>query len=236
MDERILTPLNRERLANRVYQAIMRYILRTGAEVGERLPSERNLSQMLGVSRTVVRAALAQLEEDGYVERQVGVGMLLTRRPPSISMDDDGGLSDIEPTLQDLYEARIALEVGAIDWVVRGLTEQDLNRLEELAEQIAARVAAGDPILQEDRAFHNTLIQACHNPVIIQFASIIDQFFDRLSVLQSDMLVSRPRLETLDIRHRMVVMALRARDVEAARQAMRLHFRPWPKEENNLPQ
>ena len=118
-----------------------------------------------------------------------------------------------------------------MDWVVQGLTEQDLDRLEELVEQMSTQVAAGDPIIQEDWEFHNTLIQACYNPVVIQFASIINnQFFDQVRFYKPNMVINSPRLGMLDIRHRMVLMALRSRDVEAARRAMRMHFLPWPEE------
>ena len=78
LNERLLTQLNRESLVNQVYQADARYILRTGAKVGDNLPSERRFSQLLEVSRTIVRAALTQLEEDGYIERRIGMGVVLS--------------------------------------------------------------------------------------------------------------------------------------------------------------
>ena len=70
-DELSLNPLSRETLADQVYQVIVRYILRNGVEVGDRLPSERKFSELLEVSRTVVRGALAQLESEGTIQRQV---------------------------------------------------------------------------------------------------------------------------------------------------------------------
>ncbi len=232
--ETTLQPLARETLADQVYQVIIRYILRTGAEPGSRLPSERKFCEMLAVSRKVVRAALDQLAEDGYVEKRAGVGIVLLRRPPQIAPDDGFDLDADQTSLEDLYQARIALEVGAIEWVVPGLTEEDFARLDQLVDQIAVHVAEGTPFVEEDRAFHLTLIQACANPAIIQLASIIDRYFDRIRATQPVHASSRPQLERLDVRHRMIVTALRTRDVEAARQALRLHFLPWPKEVMSL--
>lgn len=228
MDKHLLPPLTRGTLANQVYQVIVRYLLRTGAEVGERLPSERRLSEMLEVSRTVVRDALQRLADAGYVEKRAGAGIVLARRPPPVDAEQSFALDNVQATLVDLYQARIALEVGAMEWVVRGLTEQDLTRLDELANDMQVRLAAGEPILLADREFHNILMRACANPVIIQFASIIDQYFDQMRTYRPDIVFDGWRLDQIDVRHRMVVLALRTGDTEAARQALRLHFLPFP--------
>ncbi len=221
----ILQPLARESLADQVYQVIMRYIRQSKVAVGERLPSERKFSELLEVSRSVVRAALARLEREGFVERQVGVGVLLRRRPPSLSFSERAAFDSSSATLAEMYQARIALEVGAMDWVVQGLTEEDLTELETLVDRMAARIAAGQPALREDREFHVRLIAACRNTVIIRFVAIINQYFDQMRFHWPEIPLGRPP-DALDVQHRMIVLALRLRDTEAARQAMRLHFRP----------
>ncbi len=228
MDEYLLPPLTRGSLASQVYQVIVRYLLQTGAEVGERLPSERRLSEMLEVSRTVVRDALQRLVDEGYVEKRIGTGIVLVRRPPMIDADQGFALDNAQTTLADLYQARIALEVGAIEWVVRGITEQDLARLDAVVDEMQRRLAAGESIFLPDREFHNILMRACANPVLIQFASFVDQYFDQMRTYRPDLVFDRGRPEQLDVRHRMVVIALRTGDTEAARQALRLHFLPFP--------
>jgi len=228
MNNGILPPLARGTLSNQVYPVIVRYILRSGVEVGSRLPSERRFSEMLEVSRTVVREALDQLAAEGYVEKRVGAGMILVKRPPSFDLEHGLALDDIHATLADLYQARIALEVGAMEWVVQGVTEADLDRLTQLVDEMEQRLTSGDPILLADREFHNILIRACSNPVMIRFASIIDQYFDHMRTYWPDLVIDGWRLDMLAVRHRMVVMALRTRDTEAARQALRLHFLPVP--------
>jgi len=224
-DELPLNPLSRETLADQVYQVIVRYILRNGVEVGERLPSERKFSELLEVSRTVVRNALAQLEANGTIQRQVGVGMILSNRPYFVSSAD--AVNELNASLQEMYQARIALEVGAVEWVVQGLAEEDMITLERLVNRMAQRAADGLPVVKEDRDFHLRLIQATHNPVIVQFATLINQYFDRMRTFSPEVAIGRP-LDTLEMQHRMILLALRARDVEATRQALRLHFSPLP--------
>lgn len=228
MNDLVLPPLTRDTLADQVYQVLVRYILRTGAEVGSRLPSERRFSEMLEVSRTVVRDALDRLVAEGYVEKRVGSGVILVQRPRSFELDGGLELDDIHATLEDLYYARIALEVGAVEWVVQGLTTEDIEKLSALVDEMQAHIAAGISILKEDREFHSTLIRACSNRVIIQFASIIDQYFDRMRLYRPDIAIDGARVDDMDVRHRMIVMALHTRDVEAVRQALRLHFLPLP--------
>jgi GntR family transcriptional regulator, transcriptional repressor for pyruvate dehydrogenase complex len=228
MNEPVLPPLTRGTLADQVYQVMIRYILRTGAEVGSRLPSERRFSEMLEVSRTVVRDALDRLVVEGYVEKRIGAGVILVQRPQSFEFDGGLELDDVHATLDDLYRARIALEVGAVEWVVHGLTAQDIERLSVIVDEMQERIHAGQSILKEDREFHSTLIRACSNKVIIQFASIINAYFDRMRVYRPDIAIDGSRLDSMDVRHRMIVMALHTRDVEAVRQALRLHFLPLP--------
>jgi GntR family transcriptional regulator, transcriptional repressor for pyruvate dehydrogenase complex len=224
-DELTLNPLSRETLADQVYQVIVRYVLRNGVEAGDRLPSERKFSELLEVSRTVVRNALARLEAEGVIQRQVGVGMILTSRPRLLSSVEE--ISELNANLQEMYQARIALEVGAVEWVVQGLAEEDFAALDGLVDRMAQRVAEGHPVVKEDREFHLRLIQATHNPVIIKFANLINHYFDGMRTYSPEVAIGR-QLDTLEVQHRMIVLALRARDVEAARQALRLHFSPLP--------
>jgi DNA-binding FadR family transcriptional regulator len=229
MNDYILPPLTRGTLADQVYQVIVRYILRTGAEIGSRLPSERRFSEMLEVSRTVVRDALDRLVREGYVEKRIGAGVILIQRPLSFELESGLELEDVHATLQDIYQARIALEVGAVEWIVQGLTAEDIDKLSGLVDEMQTHISAGVSILKEDREFHNTLLRACSNQLIIQFASIIDQYFDRMRVYRPDIVIDGSRLDMMDVRHRMIIMALQTRDIEAVRQSLRLHFLPLPR-------
>ena len=87
MNDHVLPPLMRGTLADQVYEVIVRYILRTGAEVGSRLPSERRFSEMLDVSRTVVRDAIDLLVLEVYVEKRIGAGVILVQRPLSFELE-----------------------------------------------------------------------------------------------------------------------------------------------------
>ncbi|WP_042466588.1 FadR/GntR family transcriptional regulator, partial [Sphingomonas sp. FUKUSWIS1] len=69
------------RLADRAYTAIVRIITDEELAIGDRLPSEAKLAAMFGMSRTIVREALARLASDGITQARLGAGSYVKRRP-----------------------------------------------------------------------------------------------------------------------------------------------------------
>ncbi|MBX3052429.1 MAG: FCD domain-containing protein [Caldilineaceae bacterium] len=78
-----------------------------------------------------------------------------------------------------------------MEWVVLGLTEDDFLALSKLVDRMARRAADSQAVLKEDRAFHLHLIQATHNPAIIQFATLINQYFDQMRTFSPEVAIGR---------------------------------------------
>ncbi len=229
MEKLLLSSIDRNSLADRVYQVIIRYINQSNLQPGERLPSERKFSELLEVSREVIRGALEQLEQEQLVERRAGSGVYLLQMPSPMALSLN--LAEIQSTitLRDLYQARIALEVGSMEWTIDQITDEEMDNLEEVLARFADRMAAGLPVIREDREFHMLLIKASRNPILLQFSSVVQQFFDQLREFAPRMVIhSQPDEGYMAEKHRMVIEALRQRDVAAAQQAMRMHFNPLP--------
>ena len=194
-----------------------------------RLPSERKFSELLEVSREVIRGALERLEQEAIVERRAGSGVYLMQIPSPMLLSLD--LPEIQSsiTLRELYQARIALEVGSIEWIVEQITATELAELEAVVTRFGERMAQGLSVVHEDREFHLLLMKASRNPILLQFSSVVQQFFDQLRELAPLAVIdSRPDEGHMAERHRQVIEALRQRDIAAAQQAMRLHFNPLP--------
>ncbi|HRW05374.1 MAG TPA: FCD domain-containing protein [Caldilineaceae bacterium] len=229
METLFLSAVDRNTLADRVYQVIIRYIHQSNLQPGTRLPSERRFSELLEVSREVVRGALERLEVEELVERRAGSGVYLLQVPSPMPLSLNLTEMQSTVTLRELYEARIALEVGSMEWIVEQITEQELAELEEVVNRFAERMAAGLPVVREDREFHLLLMKASHNAILLQFSSVVQQFFDQLREFAPRMVInSQPDEGDMAERHRMVIDALRQRDVAKAQQAMRMHFNPLP--------
>src|SRR5687768_8322431 len=103
--------MSHARLADRAYAGIVELIDSQSLQVGDRLPSESGLAGMLGVSRTVVREALARLSSDGFTEARRGAGSFVKSRP-SDRLSAYMPWADMPATMGS-YEVRLVLEAEA---------------------------------------------------------------------------------------------------------------------------
>jgi GntR family transcriptional regulator, transcriptional repressor for pyruvate dehydrogenase complex len=159
--------------ANDLAAELERWILNGRLAVGERLPSERKLSEQFGVSRPAVREALRTLAERHLVDIQPARGTFVT---DGSGFDAARPLESVyrrnRPTVRQLVEAREMLEAQAATLAASRATSEDLRAIGAAVERMEA---AADPLeyVRNDLAFHLTLVHASHNPVIeTMFGSI----------------------------------------------------------------
>jgi DNA-binding FadR family transcriptional regulator len=220
----LVEPLERETLAAQAVRSLKRHILAERLPAGAQLPSERELSESLCVSRNVVREALRALVAEGYISKEAGRGAFV--RPHDVTRLEaelDKGLPDHDQG-RDLREVRVALEVGAMSFIVRRITAEDLVHLGSLATQMDEAFAAGHPLRALDIEFHETLMAATGNP---GFLALRRSFFRSLRLMSLDDAgerYSRSRDENTRRTAHQIVTALEHRDLEAAERAMRAHL------------
>jgi DNA-binding FadR family transcriptional regulator len=189
---------------------------------GERLATERELALQFGASRSVVRAALAELHKAGKIIRKVGHGTV-------VSAPADAGRASISLPLLDtspaeLLEFRIAFEPGLAEAMTLNGSEGDLRAVMECVE--AGDAADG---LEEwehwDRSFHERLVAATHNRLAIGvFDAIIAIRHERpwLKLKQGHTDAAKWAQYQLD--HRKIALALLRRNAEATAHAIRAHL------------
>ena len=138
----------------------LRTLVRSAAGPGSRLPTERELSGRLGVNRATVRKALARLELEGVITREVGRGTFVG---DAAAPDDAApGASPIE-----LIEARHVLEPVVVREAALRARRSDLDRLQLCLDR--AEAAQDFATFEEwDAALHDALAEATHNPVFVQ--------------------------------------------------------------------
>jgi GntR family transcriptional regulator, transcriptional repressor for pyruvate dehydrogenase complex len=188
---------------------------------GDRLPTERDLAQRLGVSRGPVREALVALELVDIVEGRVGEGWFVKR---TIDSAPDSTVRDHPPS--DILEARLLVECAAIEQAACNLDDEDLNALRRTVDQFQEEIERGRYDGQADRAFHLTLAQASGNTVFTDLVACLwdlqnEQFFNRLDVVSGH---QRERLHRYLAEHQAMFDALSVRDMSRARAAMRQHL------------
>lgn len=189
--------------------------------VGARLPSERDLAEQLGVSRPVVREAVIVLELRGLVETRHGAGVFVKGRPEaaaSPAVDKAGGPFEV-------VEVRRMLEGEVAALAAISATDRQIAELEAIVERIGDMRLDQTAREQADRAFHIGLARATDNEVL---AGMVEALWDMR--YQSPLCVyffRRAReagIQPPVDEHVPVLRALKARDPEAARQAMRDHL------------
>jgi GntR family transcriptional regulator, transcriptional repressor for pyruvate dehydrogenase complex len=195
-------------------QAQLRELVASGAfQPGERLPSERDLMEALGVSRTAIREGLRGLEALGLVTIrhgsgvyvQDGVGPGRARRLPRAARAR-------EP--RDLIEVRLIVEPEIAGLAALRRTADDVRRLKRDIEQFRAQIGVvrRPPT---DLGFHVDLCRATHNPMLLAIVRWVIDFYARSGQIPV-------RRDTED--HAQIYEAVRTGDAQAARAAMRGHL------------
>jgi GntR family hexuronate regulon transcriptional repressor len=211
------------RAQDRLYQDLARNILEDLASgrypVGARLPAERELAAAYNVSRPTVREAIIALEVQGLVEVKVGSGAYVRRLP---GKED---LPGFNITAFELTEARLLFEGEAAALAATQATEEELDAIEQLLDAIARENLQPDGAERSDREFHLAIARATRNMAIF---NAIDHLWDlRSSSPEAALLHEKARtanVKPVVDEHSAVLRALRARDPNAARAAMRAHL------------
>ncbi|MFE0258206.1 FadR/GntR family transcriptional regulator [Streptomyces sp. NPDC059010] len=214
---------------SRIQRQVMQLIIDRRLQAGALLPTEAELMGDLGVSRNSVREALKALQALDIVEIRHGYGTYvgqasltplidgLTFRTLARHDHDDSG------ALAEILQVREVLEEGLIRRVAAAVTEAELDRLEGVVARMETEGRAGRSFPELDREFHELLYASLGNDLVPQLLSAFWTVFRRVSGARG-----RPADPSPDLtarRHRDIVTALRAGDVEGAQRAMAVHFR-----------
>lgn len=214
-----LRPLARPRLYEQLVEALLAYVARSGLGPGQRLPTERDLAQRLGVSRASVRQAIVALEVQGVVDVRHGDGIYLLRQPAPAELLAE--LAERRRRLPDVLEARATLELKIVELAALRRTDDDLARIDAALESMAAEILAGGHGLRGDEAFHGAVTTAAHNPVLADLMRVLAHSIEetrRESLNQPN----RPPRSLAG--HRQIAEAIRGRDCAGAGAAMRAHL------------
>jgi DNA-binding FadR family transcriptional regulator len=207
-------------LSREVGDAIRDFIVDRGLQPGDALPSEGELAALLDVGKTSVREALRRLEAHGVVEVRRGKGLFVGAFGFGPLIEHlPYGLQASNVPLRQLLQARRALEEGLVCELAKVVTETDLERLDDLVDQMRARAENGRVPADVDQAFHQALFEPLANPFVLQLIDVFWTIFSRAS----DHIVLDLRRPTAED-HAAIVAALRSGDRTAMTDAVARHF------------
>ncbi|HUQ11637.1 MAG TPA: FadR/GntR family transcriptional regulator [Steroidobacteraceae bacterium] len=210
----------------RLYERIAHQIatdIRAGKYlVGQRLPSERELAQVLKISRPTVREAIIALELDELVEVRLGSGVYVkSRNPPP----GPAAAKDIGPF--ELLEARRAIEGEVCAVAASRITDEEIGKLDELLGEMRADNRQNEIVMSEDadRRFHELIAIATQNSALYTAMKML--WDTRSRSPQTHLMDDRVRARGMKpsiAEHAAIVRALKRRDPDAARAAMHKHL------------
>lgn len=205
-----------------IYQKLKKLIEQDTWEIGEKLPSEKDLCEQFSVSRVTIRSAIQQLEAVGLVQTHQGGRTVVVRT------EVKGAVASLNPLkaafLQSdiikVLEYRMVVEKGTIGLAVQHLTDEDLIALEEIFNSMIVHHDDIEKFSKADYLFHRKIAESSKNPILIQANQSIEE------VLSTTMhsIVSILGC-AIGIRyHRLLLANMRKRDKAACEQLMEEHI------------
>lgn len=211
---------------DKVFQFLREKLLDGSLRPGDLLLPERELAEHLEVSRPVVREALRALAMIGVVEVRERVGTFV-RKPDAAILSDIFAftLAQDKGVIDDLMQARIAIECQAIRLACKRITPQDLEAVSEALAHIRATIDSPSHGGIADFAFHSAIVRASKSETLIGLYSAMQPLLIKLHRERREVVDVEPELKAQIIEdHRRIFHALAEKDAESADRQLRDHF------------
>lgn len=218
--------VQKKKISEEIMEQLARLIREGVWQAGEKLPSEKELEEMFGVSRTSVREALTGLAAIGAIEMRQGGGHFVRQvhteryiNPLTVSL-----LANRESILQ-LLELRRIIEVEAAALAAERARPEDLQRMEEALDSMEREVRADKVAHEWDFQFHMALVESTGNPLLVKVIQNVADLLTRVLEQTRTHTRSIPGqpLEVVE-EHRRIFQAIKAGEGERARRYMREHL------------
>lgn len=198
-----------------------RLILEGELSPGEKIPSERELAEHLGVSRASVRDALRELENRGLIDRRPGRGTIVLEPGANTRLTGDmlGEMAQLQPDLHNIMELRAIIEPPIARITAGRATSRDIAQLRALVEAMEGDVTK-ERYVELDRAFHQAIALYAHNPLL---AFINERIADQIEPSRGDRYQTKARRKASSAAHRRIFTAIEAGNGELAEQEARAH-------------
>lgn len=194
-------------------------------KAGQKVPSQREFSQTLKLSRASLREALLTLETLGLVRTEPGRGTFVCAKgaPAARNMPPWRYAQDYPAA--DVFQTRIFLERSIIGLSAAAMTDADIASLERATDNMKAHWTVGDRLsnVEADLEFHSVIVAACPNRMLV------DLYLSARTLISETQMQPIPFTETERMRdsigeHRRIIAALRARDAALAEREMANHI------------
>lgn len=223
----LFTPIRPKRIAEEIVEQIKSLISTGELKPGERIPSERDLASLLGVSRPSVREAITILEAMGFLESRQGGGTFVRSLAETSLADPLSNLVGAKDPrmLYALVEVRMGLETWSAYLAASRATDEEIRKLRDLFRTMEKQAAEGGWDPEVDTKFHYTITASTHNILQVHVLNTIHSLFHTtIMVALTEFYHKEGYINRLLTQHREILEAIAARDPERAREKMMAHL------------
>ncbi|WP_432822372.1 FadR/GntR family transcriptional regulator [Trichloromonas sp.] len=222
----LFKPIKPKKISEEIVEQIKALISQGQLKPGERVPSERDLAAMLGVSRPSVREAIMVLEAMGLVESRQGGGTYVrSLTEHSIADPLTGMMANNTRLLHDLSEVRIGLESWSAYLAAQNATDEEIAEMSGLLEEMRRLAPTGGWPADVDTRFHYAITSASHNTIQVHVLNTIHSLFKAtIEVALFEFYRREGYAQILLAQHEAIISAISARDPDLARQKMIDHL------------
>jgi DNA-binding FadR family transcriptional regulator len=206
---------------------LLKLMRERGFQPGDRLPSERDLAELFGMSRGAVREALIRLDTLRIIESRPKAGVYLRPFLEERSVeamvlfaDTDTPLSPQE--VAQSVELRRILEVQAIALACARRTQEDLDRIGQVIGDSAAAIKRGDSLADLDAEFHKAIVAATKNDVLLRFVNV---FYLMSRKRREVFFANREQAKRSHAQHLQIYGAIVAQTQDVAQELLRKHLK-----------
>src|SRR5215510_10752244 len=218
-----MEPIDRAGITELVVQRIKELLERGELKAGSRLPPERELADMLHISRPSLRTALKALSVMGIIHAKPGAGTYIAQSLPEVFTEPMHFMTLINNTsVEELFEMRLIIEAGLAELAAERATESDIAALVQEVEGMKANTGDPEEFLKHDVRFHQVMARAANNKLM---SGVMDTVAQLLFHIRRQT-VSHARDLTAAIEwHEKIIAAMRKHDAKQAKDMLSGHLR-----------
>jgi len=216
-------PIKIKRIYEEIMEQLKDMISKGQLKYGQKLPSERELAESLGVSRASVREALTALEAIGILDIRPGEGTFVRETSVSATFAPLAMVLEMEQnSMSQLMEVRRVLETEMAALTAQRATEEDLINIETNLDHMKSAKTISEAV-EADLWFHFAIAEATHNSILLRIMNTVADLMHNTFRIQREELFAGKGREII-AEHEAIYKAIRDRDIESARLRMLQHI------------
>jgi len=221
--ENMYTPIQSSKVFEQIAEQIEKRILSGELQSGDRLPTERELSEQFHASRTAVREAMKTLAQRGLVDMRPGRGTIVIDGTSQAMRHSMGLMIKVgrAGSSESLVEMREIIEPEIAALAAVRATDDQITAMREAVKLMDLHIHETNAYIIADNDFHRALATGTQNILIL---SLVDSIVDLLSEQRKLIFSTNGAPERGQIHHKRILDSVIRHDVEAAREAMRAHL------------